>query len=118
MTSLQRVNLVSVNQVPVGAFLRRLKSVGFIYASIRRRKDVSNRSVSLTYLLRRGDDESAWPARSRPIRDLNKTLLQRRMKGGIKSKKNFANNHFHNILRLFDVLPNSPFTASVKGHFY
>ena len=29
-----------------------------------------------------------------------------------KSKDNFEDNHFHNILRLFDVLPNSPFTTS------
>ena len=30
----------------------------------------------------------------------------------IKSKRNFADNQFHNILRLFDVLPNFPFTTS------
>ena len=29
-----------------------------------------------------------------------------------KAKENFSDNHFHNILRLFDVLPNFPFTAS------
>ena len=29
-----------------------------------------------------------------------------------KSKDNFEDNHFHNILRLFDVLPTFPFTIS------
>ena len=29
-----------------------------------------------------------------------------------KTKENFADNQFHNILRLFDVLPNFPFTTS------
>ena len=29
-----------------------------------------------------------------------------------KAKENFSDNHFHNILRLFDVLPNFPFTTS------
>ena len=28
----------------------------------------------------------------------------------IKTRRNFADNHFHNILRLFDVLPNFLFT--------
>ena len=28
------------------------------------------------------------------------------------TKQNFAYNHFHNILRLFDVLPNFPFTPN------
>ena len=30
----------------------------------------------------------------------------------IKAKQNFADNHFHNLLRLFDVSPNVPFTIS------
>ena len=30
----------------------------------------------------------------------------------IKSKRNFADNHFHNILRLFDVLTNFIFTTT------
>ena len=30
----------------------------------------------------------------------------------MKSKRNFAHNHFHNILRVFDVLPNLAFTTS------
>ena len=30
----------------------------------------------------------------------------------IKTKENLADNHFHNILRLFDVLPNFSFTKS------
>ena len=30
----------------------------------------------------------------------------------IKAKENFADNHGHNILRLFDVLPNFLFTTS------
>ena len=29
-----------------------------------------------------------------------------------EAKKNFADDHFDNILRLFDVLPNFPFTTS------
>ena len=29
----------------------------------------------------------------------------------IKAKENFANNQFHNILRLFEVLPNFAFIA-------
>ena len=28
-----------------------------------------------------------------------------------KAKENFAGNDFHNILKLFDVLPNIPFTT-------
>ena len=36
-----------------------------------------------------------------------------------KAKENFAGNHFHNLLRLFDVLPNLPFTASeTMGDYY
>ena len=30
----------------------------------------------------------------------------------MKSKDNFADNHFHNIKRLFDILPNFIFTTS------
>ena len=30
----------------------------------------------------------------------------------MKAKGNFADNQFYNILRLFDVLPNSPFTPN------
>ena len=30
----------------------------------------------------------------------------------IKSKRNFADNHFHNILRLFDVFLNFPFATN------
>ena len=67
MTSLQRVKLVTLTQVPVGTSLRRLKLVGFIYVPVRRRKDVSDRSVSLTYQLRRRDDVLAWSAMSQPI---------------------------------------------------
>ena len=59
-TSLERVKLVSVTYVPVGTSLPRLKLVGFIYVPVRRRKNVSNRSVLLTYQLRRLDDVSAW----------------------------------------------------------
>ena len=34
-------------------------------------------------------------------------------------KQNVIHNHFHNILRLFDVLPNFPFTTSeTMGDFY
>ena len=33
----------------------------------------------------------------------------------IEEKENFADNNFHNILRLFDVLPNLPFTQSKHG---
>ena len=34
----------------------------------------------------------------------------------IKRKANFEENHFHNILRLFDVLTNFPFTAHTVKH--
>ena len=33
-------------------------------------------------------------------------------------RESFADNHFHNILRLFDVLPNVPFTTiEMKRHY-
>ena len=35
-----------------------------------------------------------------------------------KAKENFADNHFHNILRLFSVLPNFPFTTSETTRNY
>ena len=36
-----------------------------------------------------------------------------------KAKENFADNHFYNTLRLFDVLPNFPFTTSeTMGDYY
>ena len=35
-----------------------------------------------------------------------------------KAKENFADNHFYNILRLFDVLPNLPFTTSEAKRDY
>ena len=62
--------------------LRRPKLVGFIYVSMRRCNDVSNRSVSLTYQLWRHDDIWGWSATSWPIQDLNETFLRRRMPGG------------------------------------
>ena len=82
VTSLRRVKLVTLTQVPVVTSLRRLKLVGFIYVTVKRPKDVSNRSVSLTYQLRRRDDVLAWSATSQPICDLNEMLLQRHMPGG------------------------------------
>ena len=37
----------------------------------------------------------------------------------LKAKENFADNHFRNILRLFDVLPNFAFTTSeTMGDYY
>ena len=37
----------------------------------------------------------------------------------MKNKIKFADNHFHNILRLFDVLPNFPFTTGETiGDYY
>ena len=37
----------------------------------------------------------------------------------IKSKRTFADNHFHNILRLFDVLPTSLFiTGETMRDYY
>ena len=74
VTSLRRVKLVTLTQVPVGTSLQRLKLVGFIYVTVRRRKDVSNRSASLTYQLRRRDDVLAWSATSQPIWDVATTL--------------------------------------------
>ena len=44
---------------------------------MRRRKDISNRSVSVTYQLRRHDDTSTWSTTSRTIWDLNETSLQK-----------------------------------------
>ena len=36
-----------------------------------------------------------------------------------KAKENFANNQFHNILRLVDVLPNFLFsTSGMMGEYY
>ena len=61
--SLQRVELVSFAQVLIGTSLQRLKLVGFIYVPMRRRKDVSNRSVSFTYQSRCHDDVSHGPRR-------------------------------------------------------
>ena len=58
---------VSQTQVLVVTLLRRPKLVGFIYVPVRRRKDVSNKSVSLTYQLRRRHDVLAWSATSRPL---------------------------------------------------
>ena len=58
--SLQRVKLVSLTYVPVGTSLQRLKLVGFIYVPVKHRKNVSNRSVLLTYQLRHRDGVSAW----------------------------------------------------------
>ena len=39
-------------------------------------------------------------------------LINLAVNKNIKSKQNFADNQFGNILRLFNVLPNLPFTAS------
>ena len=65
--SLPRFMLVSLTQVSIGTSLRRLKLVGFIYVPVRRRKDVSNRSVLFTYQLLRHDDVPAQSFTSRPI---------------------------------------------------
>ena len=65
--SLPRFMLVSLTQVSIGTSLRRLKLVGFVYVPMRRRKDVSNRSVLFMYQLLRLDDVSAWSATFRPI---------------------------------------------------
>ena len=59
-TSLQRVKLLSVTYVPVGTSLGRLKLVGFIYVPVRHPKNMSSRSIVLTYQLIRRDDVSAW----------------------------------------------------------
>ena len=73
MTSLRCFKLVSVTKVSIGTSLWPLKLVGFFYGPMRRRKDVSNRSVSFTYLLWHCDDVSACSATSRPIWDLTET---------------------------------------------
>ena len=67
VTSLRRVKLVSLTKILIGSSSRRLKLVGFIHLPMRRPKDVTNRSVSFTYQLRRQDNVSAWSATSRPI---------------------------------------------------
>ena len=56
--------------------------VHFFYVLMRRCKDVSNWSVSFTYLLQHRDDVSAWSATSRPIWGLTETSLWRRIPGG------------------------------------
>ena len=43
---------------------------------------------------------------------LNFALTNLATNKDLKSKENFADNHFHNILRLFHILPNFPFTTS------
>ena len=53
-------------------------SVSLSYQLVRH-YDVSNWSVLFTYQLRHRDDILAWSATSRPIWDLNKTSLRRRM---------------------------------------
>ena len=45
-------------------------------------------------------------------------LIIRAVNKNIKAKQIFADNHFYNILRLFDVLPNFPFTTSETKHDY
>ena len=67
VTSLRRVKLVILTKILIGMSLRRLKLVGFILVPMRRRKDVTNRSASSTYQLRRHDDVSAWSTTSRAI---------------------------------------------------
>ena len=84
VTFLRRDKLVSLTQVPVGTLLRRLRLVGFTYVLLRRRKEVSNRSASLTYWQQRRDDASTWSAISQPILDLNEKSLRRRMPNGQK----------------------------------
>ena len=75
VTSLRRATLVIPTQVPVVASLRRLKLGEFICVAMRRLKDLSNRSVSLTYQFRRCYDVSAQSVTSQPIWDLNETSL-------------------------------------------
>ena len=52
--------LVSLTYVPAGKSVQRLKLIGFIYVPVRRRKNVSNRSILLTFQLKRRDDVAAW----------------------------------------------------------
>ena len=73
VTSLGRVKLISLTQVPVGTSLRRLKLVGFIYIPVRRHRDVSNRSVSMTYQLRRLSKVRDVSTYMRPKRDVAMT---------------------------------------------
>ena len=48
---LQRVRLVSLTYVLVGTLLRRLKLVGFIYVTVKRRADVTVRSRTLILVI-------------------------------------------------------------------
>ena len=62
-TSLYVATTSQICQSHLGAScytLGRLKLFIFVYVLVRRRKDVSNRSLLLTYQLRRRDDASAW----------------------------------------------------------
>lgn len=64
---LRCIKLLSLTYVAVGTSLRRFKLIDFIYVPVIRRKDVSNRSISLRYQLRCRDDFSAWSTTSRHI---------------------------------------------------
>ena len=55
--------------------LLRLKLVGLIYVPLRCHKDVLNRSVVLTYSLRRRDDVSAWSRTFKQVAKIGELLL-------------------------------------------
>ena len=77
-TSLRRVNWVSLTYVPVSTSLRRLRLTGFFYVQVRRCENVSNRSVLLTYQLRRRDDISAWSRTFKLVNKVDQFLLGNR----------------------------------------
>ena len=56
--------------------LRRLKLVGFIYAPVRRHKDVSNRSDKFMYQLRRHGDVSVWAGAFKLVTKMDQFLLR------------------------------------------
>ena len=64
-----------VSLVPVGTLLQRLKLVGFIYVTVKRRKNISDRSTLLMYQLRRRDDVSTWSRTFKLVTKMGQFLL-------------------------------------------
>ena len=61
--------------MPVVILLGDLRLVDFVYVPLRRRKDVSNRPVLLTYQLRRRDNVSAWSSSVKLVTRMGRFIL-------------------------------------------
>ena len=59
----------------IGTSLRGLKLVCFIYVLVRRRKNISNRSLLLMYQLRHRGDVSAWSRKFKLVTKMGQFLL-------------------------------------------